>query len=210
MSDMTVAAARPARARAAASTWAGPLACDDFGRERGEGGVDDVTEAASSRRCRGALEAVGFRTDAGFDGLDVRGTLWGGNLCDRQLAARRRRTGRASRAASSSSRTSTSIRTASSATCCSCTRPACSTRRRRSCSAPSAAGASRRTTAATLADDASRACAPRRARRSSTGLPFGHVPTKVTLPVGAKVRLLVDRRQAFVGWALTAVAARVA
>ena len=33
-----------------------------------------------------------------------------------------------------------------------------------------------------------------------TGLPFGHVPTKVTLPVGAKVRLVVDRRQAFIGW----------
>ncbi|HSC64360.1 MAG TPA: LD-carboxypeptidase, partial [Caldimonas sp.] len=33
-----------------------------------------------------------------------------------------------------------------------------------------------------------------------TGLPFGHVMTKVTLPVGAKVRLLVDRRQALVGW----------
>ena len=29
---------------------------------------------------RGELEAVGFRTEAGFDGLDVRGTLWGGNL----------------------------------------------------------------------------------------------------------------------------------
>ena len=29
----------------------------------------------------GELEAVGFRTDAGFDGLSVRGTLWGGNLC---------------------------------------------------------------------------------------------------------------------------------
>ena len=33
-----------------------------------------------------------------------------------------------------------------------------------------------------------------------TGLPFGHVPTKVTLPVGAKVRLLVDGRQAYIGW----------
>lgn len=29
----------------------------------------------------GELEAVGFRTEAGFDGLDVKGTLWGGNLC---------------------------------------------------------------------------------------------------------------------------------
>jgi len=33
-----------------------------------------------------------------------------------------------------------------------------------------------------------------------TGLPFGHVPTKVCLPVGAKVTLLVDGRDAFVGW----------
>jgi muramoyltetrapeptide carboxypeptidase len=29
----------------------------------------------------GALEAVGFRTEAGFDGLQIKGTLWGGNLC---------------------------------------------------------------------------------------------------------------------------------
>jgi muramoyltetrapeptide carboxypeptidase len=33
-----------------------------------------------------------------------------------------------------------------------------------------------------------------------TGLPFGHVPTKVCLPVGARVRLLVDGRSAFIGW----------
>ena len=34
-----------------------------------------------------------------------------------------------------------------------------------------------------------------------TGLPFGHVATKVTVPVGAKARLMVDRRQAFIAWA---------
>jgi muramoyltetrapeptide carboxypeptidase len=33
-----------------------------------------------------------------------------------------------------------------------------------------------------------------------TGLPFGHVPTKVCLPVGAKVELAVDARDAFVLW----------
>lgn len=33
-----------------------------------------------------------------------------------------------------------------------------------------------------------------------TGLPFGHVPTKVTLPVGAKVQLAVEGRDAFVIW----------
>lgn len=33
-----------------------------------------------------------------------------------------------------------------------------------------------------------------------TGLPFGHVPTKVCLPVGAKVHLVVEGRDAFVLW----------
>ena len=33
-----------------------------------------------------------------------------------------------------------------------------------------------------------------------TGLPFGHVPTKVVLPVGAKVHLAVEGRDAFLIW----------
>ena len=33
-----------------------------------------------------------------------------------------------------------------------------------------------------------------------TGLPFGHVPTKVTLPVGARAQLLVDGRDVLLGW----------
>ena len=33
-----------------------------------------------------------------------------------------------------------------------------------------------------------------------TGLPFGHVPTKVSLPVGARVKLLVDERNVLIGW----------
>jgi muramoyltetrapeptide carboxypeptidase len=33
-----------------------------------------------------------------------------------------------------------------------------------------------------------------------TGLPFGHVPTKVLLPVGAKVHLAVEGRDAFIVW----------
>ena len=33
-----------------------------------------------------------------------------------------------------------------------------------------------------------------------TGLPFGHVPTKVCLPVGTRVDLAVERREAFIGW----------
>lgn len=33
-----------------------------------------------------------------------------------------------------------------------------------------------------------------------TGLPFGHVPTKVLLPVGQKVRLMVEARDALLYW----------
>ena len=33
-----------------------------------------------------------------------------------------------------------------------------------------------------------------------TGLPFGHVQPKVTLPVGARVRLVVQGRDVLVGW----------
>jgi len=59
-----------------APTWWGPLACDDFGREE----LDEITPECFVEAMTGALEAVGFRTEAGFDGLDLRGLLWGGNL----------------------------------------------------------------------------------------------------------------------------------
>ncbi len=68
-------------AHAQGITWAGPLACDDFGRSEEEGGVDDVTQACFVEAMSGELEALGFRTEAGFDGLGVSGKLWGGNLC---------------------------------------------------------------------------------------------------------------------------------
>lgn len=68
------------------ATWAGPLACSDFGRSEAEGGVDDITQDCFLEAMSGALEAVGFR-EAGaargtqpFDGLEARGLLWGGNL----------------------------------------------------------------------------------------------------------------------------------
>lgn len=66
---------------AKAPSWQGPLACEDFGRADTDGGVDDVTQDCFTEAMSGALEAVGFRAEAGFDGLEVRGTLWGGNLC---------------------------------------------------------------------------------------------------------------------------------
>lgn len=68
-------------AHGGACSWAGPMAADDFGRSPAEGGLDDVTTACFAEAMSGELEAVGFRTEPGFDGLAVRGRLWGGNLC---------------------------------------------------------------------------------------------------------------------------------
>ncbi|MCA0243649.1 MAG: LD-carboxypeptidase [Proteobacteria bacterium] len=67
-------------AHAGAPSWAGPMALDDFGRSDADGGVDDVTAACFAEAMSGELEAVGWRTEAGFDGLQCRGLLWGGNL----------------------------------------------------------------------------------------------------------------------------------
>jgi muramoyltetrapeptide carboxypeptidase len=67
-------------AHTGAPTWAGPHACDDFGRSDEDGGVDEVTRDVFCEAMRGELEALGYRTPAGHDGLAARGTLWGGNL----------------------------------------------------------------------------------------------------------------------------------
>jgi muramoyltetrapeptide carboxypeptidase len=63
-----------------AGFWAGPMACDDFGRDDVSDGGDDVTQSCFVEAMSGELEAVGFRTEPGFDGLEAKGRLWGGNL----------------------------------------------------------------------------------------------------------------------------------
>jgi muramoyltetrapeptide carboxypeptidase len=67
-------------AKAPRGNWAGPLAASDFGRPEEEGGLDDVTRDVFAEAMDGRLEGIGFRTEPGFDGLAVRGRLWGGNL----------------------------------------------------------------------------------------------------------------------------------
>ncbi len=67
-------------AHTGAESWAGPMAIDDFGRDAEAGGIDDVTRDCFVEAMQGDLEAVGFRTEVGFDGLSVSGRLWGGNL----------------------------------------------------------------------------------------------------------------------------------
>ena len=199
MSDMT-SLQLGLLAHADGITWAGPLACDDFGRSTADGGVDDVTASCFVEAMSGALEAVGFRTDAGFDGLDVRGTLWGGNLtvCNSLLATPhwpRIKGGivffedvnehpyRVERNLLQLHQAG--VLDAQKAIVLGAVSGYRKSPNDRGYSIASAVEHVRAVTRTPVLP----------------GLPFGHVATKVTLPVGAKVRLLVDRRQAYIGWA---------
>lgn len=67
-------------AHGGSASWAGPMGITDFARADVDGGVDEVTRDCFCEAMSGELEAVGFRTEEGFDGLGVSGRLWGGNL----------------------------------------------------------------------------------------------------------------------------------
>ncbi|MBZ8138669.1 LD-carboxypeptidase [Rubrivivax gelatinosus] len=179
-------------------SWAGPLAAD-FGRSSDEGGVDDVTEACFVEAMSGELEAVGFRTEAGFDGLGCKGVLWGGNLtvlCSllgtphwpkvkggvlflEDVAEHPYRVERMLlqllQAGVLGAQKAVLLGSFSD------WKPVKSDR-----------GYKLKTVVEYLRKQTSVPIL--------TGLPFGHVPTKVTLPVGAKVELVVQGRDALVGW----------
>jgi len=198
MSDMT-SLQLGLLAHADGVTWAGPLACDDFGRSAAEGGVDDVTASCFVEAMSGALEAVGFRTEPGFDGLEVRGTLWGGNLTivNSMLATPhwpRIRGGilffeDVNEHPYRVERNLLQLQQAG----------VLDAQKAIVLGAVSGFSKSPNDRGYSLATMLTRV---RAATRTPvlTGLPFGHVPIKVTLPVGAKVRLVVDRRQAYIGW----------
>lgn len=188
--------------RRAGTSWAGPLACADFGREEAAGGVDEVTRDCFVEAMGGELEAIGFRTEAGFDGLQLRGPLWGGNLAivNSLLGTRH------------------------------WPRPDVTKggilfledvhehpyRIERSLLQLHQAGVLDRQKAILLGSftgwkkspldrgySMKSMLAQLRAVTSTpilTGLPFGHVPTKVSLPLGATAQLLVDGRNVLVGW----------
>ena len=199
MSDMT-SLQLALLARKGGVTWAGPLACDDFGRSTADGGVDDVTEACFLEAMSGELEAVGFRTAAGFDGLEVRGTLWGGNLTVVNSLL----------ATPHWPRVKGGVLFLEDVN----EHPY---RVERNLLQLHQAGVLDGQKAVVLGAVTGFRKSPldrgyglsamlARVRAAThtpilTGLPFGHVATKVTLPVGAQVRLLVERRQAFIGWA---------
>ena len=179
-------------------TWAGPLAVDDFGGEA----VDDVTQACFTEAMSGELEAVGFKTEAGFDGLQVRGSLWGGNLSlvnsllgTKHWPARKTVKGGVlfledvNEQPYRTERCLLQLHQAGVLDSQKAIVLGAFTVHRKS---PLDRGFSMKTVVAHL----------RSLTRTPilTGLPFGHVATKVTLPVGARVNLVVQGRDALIGW----------
>ena len=179
-------------------TWAGPLAVDDFGGEA----VDDVTQACFTEAMSGELEAVGFKTEAGFDGLQVRGSLWGGNLSmvnsllgTKHWPARKTVKGGVlfledvNEQPYRTERCLLQLHQAGVLDSQKVIVLGAFTVHRKS---PLDRGFSMKTVVAHL----------RALTRTPilTGLPFGHVATKVTLPVGARVNLVVQGRDALIGW----------
>ena len=181
-----------------AITWAGPLAVDDFGGEA----VDDVTQACFTEAMSGELEAVGFKTEAGFDGLQVRGSLWGGNLSmvnsllgTKHWPARKTVKGGVlfledvNEQPYRTERCLLQLHQAGVLDSQKAIVLGAFTVHRKS---PLDHGFSMKTVVTHL----------RSLTRTPilTGLPFGHVATKVTLPVGARVNLVVQGRDALIGW----------
>jgi muramoyltetrapeptide carboxypeptidase len=191
--------AQPKLAGTKAVTWAGPLAADDFGRAEEAGGVDEITRDCFLEAMSGALEAVGFRTETGFDGLEARGTLWGGNLCIVNSMLGTKYFPRIKGGVlfledvnEHPYRVERNLLQLHQAGVLDAQKAivlgAFSAYRK----APHDRGFSMKTVVAHL----------RSLTKTPilTGLPFGHVPTKVTLPVGARVTLLVQGRDVLIGW----------
>lgn len=182
-------------AHARGVTWAGPMACYDFGGEA----LDDVTRDCFREAMSGELEAVGFRTEAGFDGLDVKGTLWGGNLA---MLVSLLGTPHWPRIKGGVlfledvnehpyriERSLLQLHQAGVLDAQKAILLGAFTEWKKS---PLDRGYTLKTMLQAL----------RGVTRTPilTGLPFGHVPTKVTLPTGARVQLLVQARDVLMGW----------
>lgn len=192
-------------AHAKARSWAGPMACYDFGRldeEHGEKrveGVDEVTRDCFLEAMSGELEAVGFRTEPGFDGLDVKGVLWGGNLCMVNSLLGTPHWPRVKGGVLFLEDVNEHPY-----------------RVERSLLQLHQAGVLDAQKAVLLGAFSDWKKSPldrgytlgsmvamiRSVTRTPilTGLPFGHVPTKLSLPVGARVQLVVQARDVLIGW----------
>ncbi len=186
-------------AHTGATSWHGPMAADDFGRDDESGGVDEITRDCFAEAMAGELHAVGFRTDPGFDGLAVRGTLWGGNLALVVSLLGTPHWPRLRRGILFVEDVNEHPY-----------------RIERALLQLHQAGVLARQQAVLLGQFTDWRASPldrgytlktaiAHLRRVCpvpilTGLPFGHVPTKVTLPIGAKVELAVQGRDALLAW----------
>jgi muramoyltetrapeptide carboxypeptidase len=175
--------------------WAGPLAADDFGRDV----VDDVTEGCFVEAMNGVLDAVGFRTEEGFNGLGMTGTLWGGNLsmvC--ALLGTRHWPSIKGGVLFLEDVNEHPYRVE---------RCLLQLHQAGVLGAQKAVllGAFNNYTQSPLDRGYTLKSAVQHLRSVCkvpilTGLPFGHVPTKVSLPVGARVKLLVNGRDVLIAW----------
>jgi muramoyltetrapeptide carboxypeptidase len=182
-------------AHTGAPSWAGPLALDDFGVDT----PDDVTRDCFAEALSGELEAVGFRAEAGHDGLAVKGLLWGGNLtvlCSLLGTPHLPRVRGGILFLEDVNEHPYRIE--------------------RQLLQLAQAGVLARQKAVILGAFSAWKAAPldrgyglkamvQQVRLHTevpvlTGLPFGHVATKVTLPVGRRVQLVVQGRDALIGW----------
>ena len=186
-------------ARRSAITWQGPMACDDFGRDDEAGGVDEITRDCFAEAMSGALEAVGFRTEPGLDGLDAVGVLWGGNLAMLQSIIGTPHCPRVKGGVLFLEDVNEHPY-----------------RVERMLLQLHQAGILARQKAVLLGDFSGWRKSPMDRGYSLksaiahlrsvcatpilTGLPFGHVPTKLMLPVGARVQLVVQGRDVMLGW----------
>lgn len=186
-------------AHTGARTWHGPMACDDFGRSDEAGGVDEVTRDCFNEAMSGELEAVGFRTAPGLDGLAARGVLWGGNLT---MVCSLLGTPHLPRVRGGILFVEDVAE-----------HPYRIERMLLQLHQAGVLGAQKALLLGAFTDwrksplDRGYTLASAVAHLRSvcrtpivTGLPFGHVQPKVTLPVGARVQVLVDGRDVLVGW----------
>ena len=187
-------------------TWAGPMACFDFGREAPEHGekpvdaVDEITRDVFVEAMSGALEAVGFRTEAGFDGLLANGQLWGGNLC---MISSLLGTPHFPRVQGGvlfledvnehPYRIERSLLQLHQAGVLGAQKAVLLGAFNAYKKSPLDRGYTLKSAVAHLRSVCKTPIL--------TGLPFGHVPTKLCLPVGARVELVVQGREVMIGWA---------
>jgi muramoyltetrapeptide carboxypeptidase len=194
-----------ALAHGSIGTWAGPMACYDFGRlaeehgERPVEAVDEVTAGCFVEAMDGSLEAVGFRTEDGFEGLDVRGTLWGGNLAMVVSLLGTRHWPKVKGGILFVEDVNE--------------HPYRVERMLLQLHQAGVLDAQRAVVVGSISEwkrspldrgygIKSMLQAVRAATRTPvlSGLPFGHVPTKVSLPLGRRVTLATQGREAFIGW----------